>query len=197
MNAQEPPRPPSPPAPPTEALGAPVQPPTTGKWWQRAWGAAAIGTVGLLVGAGIGAAGSSTTKTVTAEGRTTTVQGTPPPARTVTVAHVVVHTHTVTQTQTAAPAEQAAVPAESSGSGSSGEAQTFSGNGGKNLGTITVEKESTLEWTNDGSVFQLYTSESVPVNSQAHSGSSVLEPGSYKSFQVNAVGNWTIKIVPK
>ena len=75
--------------------------------------------------------------------------------------------------------------------------QSFSGNGGKSLGTIAVEKESTLEWTNDGSVFQIYTSEGVPVNSQAHSGTTVLEAGTYKSFQVNAIGNWTIKILPK
>lgn len=183
-------RPPTPPAPPTEVLGAPAQSPTK-KWWQHSWGAAVIGIVGLLVGvgAGIGASGSSSTKTITAEGRTTTVQAAPPPTRTVT--HVVVHTHTVTQTQAAAPTES------SPNGGSGAEVQTFSGNGGKSLGTITVAKESTLEWTNDGAIFQIYTNAGVPVNSQAHSGSSVLEAGSYSSFQINAVGNWTIKIVPK
>jgi hypothetical protein len=75
--------------------------------------------------------------------------------------------------------------------------QSFNGNGGKNLGTITVEKESTLEWTNDGALFQIITSEELPVNSQAHSGSTVLEPGTYQHFQINAIGNWTIKILPK
>ncbi len=79
----------------------------------------------------------------------------------------------------------------------SSESQSFSGNGGKSLGTITVPTESTLEWTNDGAYFGIYTSEGVPVNSYAHSGSSVLEAGTYKAFQVNALGNWTIKIVPK
>jgi hypothetical protein len=75
--------------------------------------------------------------------------------------------------------------------------QSFSGNGGENLGTISVEKESTLEWTNDGALFQIITSEDLPVNSQAHSGTTVLEPGTYQHFQINAIGNWTIKIVPK
>jgi len=79
----------------------------------------------------------------------------------------------------------------------SGEGQSYSGNGGKSLGTITVEKESTLEWTNDGSVFQIFTSQGVPVNSQAHSGTTVLEAGTYHQFQINGDGNWTIKIVPK
>jgi hypothetical protein len=166
----------------------PPEPPKR-PWWQHGWGATVIGVVGLLVGvgAGIGVSGSSTTRTVTAEGSTTTVEAASPPARTVT--HVVVHTHTVTQTQAAAPTE--------SSSGGPGEVQSFSGNGGKNLGTITVEKESTLEWTNDGLLFQVYTSEGVPVNSQAHRGSSVLEAGTYKNFQVNAVGSWTIRIAPK
>jgi hypothetical protein len=67
------------------------------------------------------------------------VQATPPPAHTVTVAHVVVHTHTVTKTQTPAPSESA------SGGGSGGEAQTFGGNGGKNLGTITSARKATFD----------------------------------------------------
>ncbi len=77
------------------------------------------------------------------------------------------------------------------------EGKSFSGNGGENLGTISVEKESTLDWTNDGPLFQIITSEDLPVNSQGASGSTVLEPGTYQHFQVNAIGNWTIKIVPK
>lgn len=189
MSTPEPPIPPTPPAPPTEVLGTP--PPSRLPWWQRRWGAITIGIVGLFVGAGIGGAAGGNTKTVTetqqasAQAATTTVQP-----------RVVVHTHTVTVTaesHTTPPATPAS-PASAEGGG---EGQSYSGNGGKSLGTIAVEKESTLEWTNDGSVFQIYTSEGVPVNSQAHSGTTVLEAGTYKSFQVNAVGNWTIKIVPK
>lgn len=78
-----------------------------------------------------------------------------------------------------------------------GEVQTFSGNGGKNLGTITVAEDSILEWTNDGDIFQIFDAEfGVPVNSQANSGDTALSAGTYRDFQVNAVGNWTITIRP-
>jgi hypothetical protein len=112
---------------------------------------------------------------------------------------VVVHTHTVTVTTTSQTPAPSSGGSEGSGEGSggSGEVQSYSGNGGKTIGTIKVEKESTLEWTNDGAYFGIYSSEGVPVNSSAHSGTTVLEAGTYKKFQVNAVGNWTIKIVPK
>ena len=33
--------------------------------------------------------------------------------------------------------------------------------------------------------------------SQAHSGTSDLSAGSYTSVQVNAIGNWTLSIIPK
>lgn len=180
------PEPPTPPAHPTEPLGMPTSPKVS--WWQRRWGAATIGVAGLIVGIGIGGAAGGNNKTVTKQANAQTV------TKTVTVGHprVVVHTHTVTVT-TASQAPPAS-PANSEGNGAS---QSYNGNGGKNLGTITVEKESTLEWTNDGSIFQIFTSENVPVNSQAHSGTTVLEAGTYKNFQVNADGNWTINIVPK
>jgi hypothetical protein len=78
-----------------------------------------------------------------------------------------------------------------------GEGKSFIGNNNQNLGPITVEKESTIEWTNDGFFIGIYTNQGVPVNSYAHSGTSVLAPGTYTRFLVNALGNWTIKIVPK
>jgi hypothetical protein len=175
-----------PPPPPTLPLGTPPIPPK-GPWWQRSWGVIAVGVVGLLVGAGIGGAAGGKSKTVTdtqrADAQTITNTVTSKP-------HVVVHTHTVTVTSESLP-----TPEPSSGGG--GSTQSYEGDGGKNLGTIDVSSESTLEWTNDGSVFQIFTSEDVPVNSQAHSGTTVLEAGTYKKFQVNAVGSWTIKIVPK
>ena len=34
------------------------------------------------------------------------------------------------------------------------------------------------------------------INSQGHSGTSVVEPGTYTGVSVNADGNWTIKILP-
>jgi len=193
MSASGPPRPPTPSAPPTEVLGASEQPPTTRKWWQHGWGAAVIGAVGLLVGAGagIGAAGSSSTKTVTAEGRPTTVQAAPTPAHTVT--QVVVHTHTVTQTRTVAPSE-----ASSSSSSSAG---SYSGNGTKNIGTITVSQPSVLHWTAPEG-FSI-TGEATPdehpiaVASKASSGESVVEPGTYHDVSVIAVGEWSFTITPQ
>jgi FlaG/FlaF family flagellin (archaellin) len=73
----------------------------------------------------------------------------------------------------------------------------FTGNGGKNLGTIHVAKTSVLTWTNSGDIFQIFSSSDVPVNSQAHRGTTVLEPGTYSHFQVNAIGSWTISIKPR
>ncbi|MGD0453786.1 MAG: hypothetical protein ABSB69_09310 [Solirubrobacteraceae bacterium] len=187
MSDPEPPREPRPPEPATQRLG----PSKTARmpWWKRTWGVVAIGLVGLLVGAGIGGAAGGPNKTVTETERAAAQTIT----NTITVnhAHVVVHTHTVT-----VPAETTTQTASTDSSSGTGE-QAYSGNGGKNLGTITVAEESTLEWTNDGDVFQIFSEDAVPVNSQAHSGSTVLEAGTYKGFQVNAVGNWTIKIVPK
>jgi hypothetical protein len=73
----------------------------------------------------------------------------------------------------------------------------FSGNGGKGLGTIRLSRQSVLSWTNDGPLFQIFANGGVPVNSQAHRGTTVLDAGSYTHFQVNAVGNWTISIKAK
>lgn len=73
---------------------------------------------------------------------------------------------------------------------------TFSGNGLKNLGTIRITSESVLKWTNDGDLMSVMT-ESDPfvlVNSQGASGDTVVNPGKYTDVQVNALGNWTIKI---
>jgi len=83
---------------------------------------------------------------------------------------------------------------------SPGKVQTFSGNGGKSLGTIKVPTESVLEWTTDGALFQVFTSSGdtpAPVNSQGGSGNAVLSKGDYDEFKVNALGNWTMKIRPR
>jgi hypothetical protein len=104
-------------------------------------------------------------------------------------------TQTITQTVPThgpSPATQAHATSEPSAA-----PQEYSGSGGKNLGEITVAKESTLEWTNDGAYLGIYTDKGVPVNSYAHSGTTVLEAATYSKFYVNALGNWTIKIVPR
>jgi hypothetical protein len=94
----------------------------------------------------------------------------------------------------AAKANRAAQsPAPSGGSGKS-----FSGNGGKSLGTITITEDSVLKWTNDDDIFQMWDDDfGFNVNSQGHSGDTALSPGTYKNVTVNAIGNWTIQIVPR
>jgi len=82
-------------------------------------------------------------------------------------------------------------------SSSGGAVQSFSGNGGKSFGTISIPTDSVLEWTNDGDVFQVFSSDEVPVNSRGKRGDTVLFKGKYRKFQVNAVGNWTIEIRPR
>jgi hypothetical protein len=73
----------------------------------------------------------------------------------------------------------------------------FAGNGGKNLGTLTFARDSTLTWTNDGDIFQIFSAEGVPVNSQAHRGTTVIDKGSEHKFQVNAIGNWRLTFTPR
>ena len=82
-------------------------------------------------------------------------------------------------------------------SGAAASSSTFSGNGGKSLGTLHIAKESVLTWTNTGGIFQIFSDEDVPANSQAHRGTTVLDAGTYHHFQVNAIGNWTISIKAK
>src|SRR5205814_7328 len=73
----------------------------------------------------------------------------------------------------------------------------FAGNGGKRLGTVRVKHASRLTWTNDGDVFTILDSTSgLFVNSQAHSGDSAVDAGTYTNVVVAAVGNWTIAITP-
>ncbi len=74
--------------------------------------------------------------------------------------------------------------------------RTFSGNGGKSLGTLTFARDTTMKWTNDGGLFSVLTDSDIPVTSQAHSGTTVLSKGALKDFQINAVGNWKITLTP-
>lgn len=218
MSVPEPPRPPASQEPRTEALGTSV----TSKlpWWQRRWGVASIGVVCLLVGIGIGGASSSSKSSkpaptpaqlrAQAEARTAQIHREEAEKAATDKARVAnekkeAHERAVQVREAAHKEREEAAQKHHEEQKEQAEAthkteeetKNYSGNGGENLGTVKIEAESTLEWTNDGSYFGIITSEGVPVNSQAHSGSTVLEPGTYKSFQVNAIGNWTIKIIPK
>jgi hypothetical protein len=154
-----------------------------GGWWSANWRYVAFTAAGFLVGGVIGASGNSS--------KTTTVTNTSREVMTKTVPEV--RTKTETVTAKAAPTEPAPVP-----SSSSGEGQAFSGNGGKNLGNVEVPTDSTLSWTNDGGIMQIFANETeVLLNSTGHSGDTFLPAGTYSSMQVNAVGNWTISIEAK
>jgi hypothetical protein len=179
--------------PPSYGSGPPDVPPQTVRpRWNRRWWVIGLGA--LIVGIGIGgAAGASKTApraaTVTAPAQTV-VQTVPGPAKTTTVVHVrTVPGPAATVTQTV----RASTPTPAAPSSGGGGGQSFSGNGGKNLGTITVANDSTLTWTNDGPLFTMLDDSGVPVNSVAHSGTSALSAGTYTNVSVNALGNWTIR----
>jgi hypothetical protein len=75
----------------------------------------------------------------------------------------------------------------------------YSGTGVKELGVVRIPKDSTIHWTNDGQLFQIIPASihvQSPVNSMAHSGEAPIGRGAYHGFLVNAVGHWTISIVP-
>ena len=75
---------------------------------------------------------------------------------------------------------------------------TYSGNGGKTIGTIKIPMDSTLSWTNDGDLFTIFDDDaSLFVNSQGASGTTDAPQGTYTGVLVNAIGNWTITITPK
>ncbi len=181
------------PQPPTQVMGEPDGP--NRPWWQRGWGVAAIGVVGLLVGAGIGASGKGTTKTVTNEAAAS--QQAKVPAETVTVNHTrtVVHLHTHTVTAASEPSEPSA---ESS---SAGGGKTYSGNGSKSLGTVEVSQPSTIHWHAAGGLFGMDgctdpCEHTIGISSQASSGESAVEPGTYKEVSVASSGEWSISISP-
>jgi hypothetical protein len=156
-------------------------------WLRAHWVPVVVGILGLAVGAAGGAAGKkakTTTDTVTSATTVTSTATVAARAKT----RVVVKTQTVTVTS------QASTSAPVTSTPSSG-GLSWSGNGGQNMGTITVPQDSTIRWTNDGGLFSILDDEnSVEVNSQAHSGQSAISAGTYHHFQVNAVGNWTIQI---
>jgi hypothetical protein len=173
--------------PPTASVGGGPAEPSRPSWLRRSWKWFAGGVIGFIVGAVAGAGGESGTNTTTK-----TVASVKTVPRTVTQTKT--NTKTVTKTQTAAQTT-------SGGTSSGGSAKSFRGNGGKNLGPLTVKDGETLQWTNDGDVFQIIATDSsglpdILVNSSAHKGDTALTAASYKKFEVNAVGNWTIKISP-
>jgi hypothetical protein len=90
----------------------------------------------------------------------------------------------------------AAAPAES-GHVSGATGRIFRGNGGETLPPFSVSGGSTLFWTNNGGIFQIFPagcSQHGSVNSQASKGWTYMPHGRY-TLQINAVGTWSINIV--
>jgi hypothetical protein len=79
---------------------------------------------------------------------------------------------------------------------------SFSGNGVKDIGKpspLRIPTDSTIQWTNTGAIFQIIPASvkvQSPVNSKAHNGTAALKKGAYYGFLINAIGDWTVKIVP-
>jgi cytoskeletal protein RodZ len=161
-------------------------------WLKTHWKATLAGIAAFFIGGAVGVSGAqdeARTKTVT---DTQVVHRTRTEVKVKRVPKVVYRTRYRTKTVTAPAATDtaSATPAADVPS------RQYSGNGGKTLGDLDFPRGTTMTWTNDGAIFQVLDdgSDVVPVNSQAHSGSTVLNGGSYPNFQVNAVGNWTITL---
>ncbi len=155
---------------------------------------AAVAAVMVLAGCG---ATKYVTQTTTA---TVTHQIPPAQANTVTVVRtrkvssIPPVTKTVTQSVTVGTVAPTPTPTPTSSS-------SFSGNGEKSLGTINVPTASTLDWTCSGcSAFEvsnnLNDSGTIGIASNAASGGSAIDAGTYHDVQVISDGNWTLKIVP-
>ncbi len=125
-----------------------------------------------------------------------------------TTATVVTTTHTTTTPTRTTGTPTARSTPKPSKSGAPPLSQTpaktlsFSGSGIKDIGKpnpLRVPTDSTIRWTNTGGIFQIIPASvhvQSPVNSTANSGTAPLKKGAYYGFLINAVGNWTIKIVP-
>jgi hypothetical protein len=153
-------------------------------WLKAHWKAVGVSVLVFFLGAAIGMSGSSSKSSTTTiiRDHTVTVSGAAP------VASTVIETQTVTHTVKAKPKPKPAAKKIS-----------FSGNGGETLPAFVVGHDSTLRWTNDGAIFQIFDMNpndfgSIEVNSQAHSGSTAVSAGRYSKIEVNAIGNWTITI---
>jgi len=80
--------------------------------------------------------------------------------------------------------------------------KTFTGSGGKNTRPFAVKDGWDIQWDAKGDIFQLYLYTAsgemigVPANQQGSgNGSSYQAKGGQYYLQVNAIGNWAIKVV--
>lgn len=176
---------------------APLAKPTT-PWWNKRWGLAAAGIVGLLIGTGIGSSSHSTTTTTT-----TTPAGAPVTVTQTVTRSAGVRTRTVTVTRTIS-APRPAPSGQPPPSGAGGGGHSYNGNGEQQIGTITVAQDSTLRWTCSGacSIFDLTNdpnddnSISLTSVNGANSGQTNVSAGTYHKVQTITGGSWTFTITP-
>jgi hypothetical protein len=184
------------------------------------WRYFTLAAVCLIVGIGIGSAANSTsdqatgsTQTSAAPEATATVGDTPTPAPTPTLEErrrekaraaaerrrAKARAAAKRRREAKARAAEKAEAARKRAARIAALTKSFSGNGGLTLAPMKIRTESTLTWTNDGQLFQIWDNDSggnVLVNSQGAGGKTFMGPGRYV-LQVNAVGTWTIRITPR
>lgn len=145
--------------------------------WKLVLALAGTFLAGLLIGTAGGSADQEASAASVTVRETATVAG--ESATTTVVEEPETVTETVTETETVRVKAKAPQP------------KSFTGNGGKTL-RVTLARDSTLHWKNDGGLFQLWDEDfGVSVNSQGRKGTTFVPAGSYV-FTVNALGNWTM-----
>jgi hypothetical protein len=163
------------------------------------------GVVGLVLGGIVGAVavgGDTETKTeptVVTEQKTQTKtvrrgsggNGTPQ-AR---APRVVTRTQTVT-----VPENPSADPGQSGLGGPTrtvSGTKTFTGKDFKQLGTLKLQKTSTMRWTNSGNVFSAISQTALHVSSTKKKGQVTMYKGSYPQFRIAAIGRWKFTLTPR
>lgn len=80
--------------------------------------------------------------------------------------------------------------------------KTFSGSGAKNTRPFTVQEGWEIQWDASGDIFQLYLYSpggdmiGVPANQQGPGKGSSYQPKAGEYYlQVNAIGDWSVRIV--
>jgi len=162
-----------------------------------------VGVIGLVVGVVAGGAllgGDTKTESVTQTTTTVVTKG-GGKTRTKTVraggaARVRTVTRTITKSSTPYVAPGETTPGGGGRTVVQG-AKTFTGKDTKNFGTLKLDKDSTLNWTNTGQVFSIISQTQLHVSSTKKKGSVKLYKGSYFNFRVAAVGRWKVTITPR
>lgn len=192
-------------------------------WWQRRLGVALIAFVCLVVGIGIGGASSSSSHKPTAAQLAAEAQASKARIHREEVEKVAAEHNRVADErkeahQKAVEAREAAhreheeaakrtqeVREQKEQAARKLEEQTkvFNGSATENLGTVNIETESTLTWNCEGCTESnfIINSSSGPTNVLVNalnetSGHTIIDEGSYKDFDVEGNGSWTVRISP-